>query len=79
MVARPRRSVLYMPGSNPKALAKAATLPADALILDLEDSVAPDAKEAARDQVVAAAKGNFGGREVIIRVNGPIRRGVPRT
>jgi citrate lyase subunit beta/citryl-CoA lyase len=70
MVARPRRSVLYMPGSNPKALAKAPTLPADALILDLEDSVAPDAKEAARAQVVAAAKGNFGGREVIIRVNG---------
>ncbi len=48
MIARPRRSVLYMPGSNAKALAKAATLPADALILDLEDSVAPDAKDAAR-------------------------------
>ena len=48
MIARPRRSVLYMPGSNAKALAKAATLPADALILDLEDSVAPDAKVAAR-------------------------------
>ncbi len=71
MVARPRRSVLYMPGSNPKALAKAPTLPADALILDLEDSVAPDAKEAARAQVVAAVKGDFGGREVVIRVNGP--------
>ena len=71
MVARPRRSVLYMPGSNAKALAKAATLPADALILDLEDSVSPDAKEAARAQVVAAAKGDFGGREVVIRVNGP--------
>ena len=71
MIARPRRSVLYMPGSNAKALAKASTLPADALILDLEDSVAPDAKEAARAQVVAAAKGDFGGREVVIRVNGP--------
>ncbi len=70
MIARPRRSVLYMPGSNAKALAKAATLPADALILDLEDSVAPDAKHAARVQVVAAAKGDFGGREVVIRVNG---------
>jgi citrate lyase subunit beta / citryl-CoA lyase len=71
MLARPRRSVLYMPGSNLKALAKAATLPADALILDLEDSVAPDAKEAARSRVVEAAKGDFGGREIIIRVNGP--------
>ena len=71
MLARPRRSVLYMPGSNAKALAKAATLPADALILDLEDSVAPDAKETARAQVVAAVKGDFGAREVVIRVNGP--------
>ena len=71
MLARPRRSVLYIPGSNAKALAKAATLPADALILDLEDSVAPDAKEAARAQVVEAVKGDFGGREVVIRVNGP--------
>ena len=70
MLARPRRSVLYMPGSNAKALAKAATLPADALILDLEDSVSPDAKVAARAQVVEAAKGDFGGREVVIRVNG---------
>ena len=48
MLARPRRSVLYMPGSNANALAKAGTLPADALILDLEDSVAPDQKVAAR-------------------------------
>ena len=70
MLARPRRSVLYMPGSNAKALAKAASLPADALILDLEDSVAPDAKEAARAQVVEAVKGDFGGREVVIRING---------
>jgi citrate lyase subunit beta / citryl-CoA lyase len=71
MLARPRRSVLYMPGSNAKALAKAPALPADALILDLEDSVAPDAKEMARAQVVEAAKGDFGGREVVVRVNGP--------
>ncbi len=72
MLARPRRSVLYMPGSNAKALAKASTLPADALILDLEDSVSPDAKEAARRQVVEAVRaGNFGGREIVIRVNGP--------
>ena len=49
---RPRRSVLYMPGSNPRALEKARTLPADALILDLEDAVAPDAKETARTQVL---------------------------
>ncbi len=72
MVARPRRSVLYMPGSNAKALAKAATLAADVLILDLEDSVAPDQKIAAREQVAEAVrKGGFGGREVVIRVNGP--------
>jgi citrate lyase subunit beta/citryl-CoA lyase len=72
MFARPRRSVLYMPGSNAKALAKAATLPADALILDLEDSVAPDQKVAARGEVAAAVrKGGFGAREVVIRVNGP--------
>ncbi|MGH6799322.1 MAG: HpcH/HpaI aldolase/citrate lyase family protein, partial [Roseiarcus sp.] len=72
MLARPRRSVLYMPGSNAKALAKAKTLPADALILDLEDSVAPDQKIAAREQVAEAARtGGFGGREVVIRVNGP--------
>ena len=72
MLARPLRSVLYMPGSNAKALAKASTLPADALILDLEDSVAPDQKVAARGQVTEAVrKGGFGGREVVIRVNGP--------
>jgi citrate lyase subunit beta/citryl-CoA lyase len=71
MVARPRRSVLYLPGSNEKALAKARELPADAIILDLEDSVAPDAKPAARERIVAALKaGGFGGREVLIRVNG---------
>jgi citrate lyase subunit beta/citryl-CoA lyase len=67
---RPRRSVLYMPGANERALEKARTLPADALILDLEDAVAPDAKVAARDRVcAAAASGEYGGREVTIRVN----------
>jgi citrate lyase subunit beta/citryl-CoA lyase len=72
MLARPRRSVLYMPGSNAKALAKAKTIPADALILDLEDSVAPDQKVAAREQVAEAVRaGGFGEREVVIRVNGP--------
>ncbi|HUT49541.1 MAG TPA: CoA ester lyase [Alphaproteobacteria bacterium] len=68
---RPRRSVLYMPGSNARALEKAQGLPADALILDLEDAVAPDAKEAARAQVVeAAGSGAYGKRAVAIRTNG---------
>lgn len=68
---RPRRSVLYMPGSNPRALEKAKSLPADGYIFDLEDAVAPDAKEAARDQVCAAvAAGGYGPRELVIRVNG---------
>jgi len=71
MTVRPRRSVLYMPGSNARALEKAKTLAADGIIIDLEDSVAPDAKVAARDQVAAAVKaGGFGQREVFIRVNG---------
>src|SRR5689334_610129 len=71
MNARPRRSVLYMPGSNARALEKAKTLPVDGVILDLEDAVAPDAKAMAREQVVAAVKaGGFGHREVFIRVNG---------
>ena len=71
MTIRPRRSVLYMPGSNARALEKAKTLPADGVILDLEDAVAPDAKAAARDQVAAAVKaGGFGAREVFIRTNG---------
>ena len=71
MTLRPRRSVLYMPGSNARALEKAKTLPADGVILDLEDSVAPDAKEAARQQVIDVVKaGGFGRREVFIRVNG---------
>jgi len=68
---RPRRSVLYVPGSNLRALEKAKTLAADALILDLEDAVAPDAKHTARAQVCEAVKaGGFGQREVVIRVNG---------
>ena len=71
MTIRPRRSVLYMPGSNARALDKAKILPADGVILDLEDSVAPEAKEAARQQVVDAVKaGGFGAREVFIRING---------
>ena len=69
--ARPRRSVLYMPGSNARALEKAKEIPADALILDLEDAVAPDAKEEARKQVCDAVKaGGYGKREIAIRVNG---------
>jgi citrate lyase subunit beta / citryl-CoA lyase len=71
MIARPRRTVLYMPGSNPRAIAKARSLPADAIILDLEDSVAPEAKALAREQVAAAVReGGFGRREVVIRING---------
>ena len=66
---RPRRSVLYMPGANERALEKAKTLPADALILDLEDAVAPDAKAAARDRVCGLVDA-YGSREVTIRVNG---------
>lgn len=69
--ARPRRSVLYMPGSNGRALEKARTLSADTLILDLEDAVAPDAKVEARAQVASAVKaGGYGRREIVIRVNG---------
>jgi citrate lyase subunit beta/citryl-CoA lyase len=71
MMIRPRRSVLYMPGSNARAIAKARTLPVDCIVLDLEDSVAPEAKEAARAQVKEAlAAGGFGSREVIVRING---------
>jgi citrate lyase subunit beta/citryl-CoA lyase len=70
MQGRPRRSVLYMPGSNERALEKAKTIPADALIFDLEDAVAPSAKPFARARVCAAVKGGgYGGREVVIRVN----------
>ncbi len=68
---RPRRSVLYMPGSNARALEKGRTLAADGLILDLEDAVAPDAKEQAREQVCGALKaGGYGKRELVVRVNG---------
>jgi citrate lyase subunit beta/citryl-CoA lyase len=71
MTIRPRRSVLYMPGSNARAIEKARTLPVDGVILDLEDAVAPDAKAAARAQVAQAVRaGGFGHREVMIRVNG---------
>lgn len=69
--ARPRRSVLYMPGSNTRALEKGRAIPADALILDLEDAVAPDAKQEARANIVAAlGEGGYGRREIIVRVNG---------
>ncbi len=68
---RPRRSALYMPGSNARALEKAKTLAVDVVIMDLEDAVAPEVKAIARDQVAAAvASGGFGRREVVIRING---------
>jgi len=71
MTIRPRRSMLYMPGSNARAIEKARELPADGVILDLEDAVAPDAKAQARELVVQALqKGGFGGREVLVRING---------
>ena len=69
--ARPRRSALYMPAGNPRAIEKARGLACDVVILDLEDSVAPDAKLAARDLAVAeTARGGFGRRELVVRVNG---------
>lgn len=72
---RPRRSALYMPGANARALEKARSLDADVLLLDLEDAVAPDQKAAARDLVLAAlAAGGYGHRELVVRVNG---RGTP--
>jgi citrate lyase subunit beta/citryl-CoA lyase len=69
---RPRRSVLYMPGSNRRALVKGRELPADALILDLEDAVAPDAKEAGREEIAGALaeRESYGARELVVRVNG---------
>jgi citrate lyase subunit beta / citryl-CoA lyase len=71
MTIRPRRSFLYMPGSNARAMEKARELPVDGVILDLEDAVAPDAKGKAREQIVLALKqGGFGRREVIVRING---------
>ena len=90
--SRPRRSVLFMPGSNPRALEKARTLPADGLIFDLEDAVAPEAKEGARTIVPAAlARGNLllirgsGGkrltcselRRAMPEATGPVPRGQP--
>jgi citrate lyase subunit beta / citryl-CoA lyase len=69
-VFRPRRSLLFIPGSNPRALEKARSLPADGLIIDLEDAVAAEAKEEARAIVAAAlAAGGYGGREIVLRVN----------
>ena len=71
MTIRPRRSCLYMPAPNARAIEKARSLPCDVVILDLEDAVAPDAKETARAQAVEAVRaGGFGRREVVIRVNG---------
>lgn len=71
MTIRPRRSVLYLPASNPKAVAKVRTLAADVVVLDLEDAVAPEAKAEARAGALAALReGGFGRREVVIRVNG---------
>ena len=67
---RPRRSVLYMPAANERALEKAKAIPCDAIIFDLEDAVAPDSKEVAREQAVAAvASGEYGSRELTIRCN----------
>jgi len=71
MIIRPRRSVLYMPGSNVRAMEKARGLATDVVILDLEDSVAPEAKEAARAQVSEAVSARgYGSREVVVRING---------
>ena len=71
MSVRPRRSILYMPGSNARAIEKARELPADGIILDLEDAVAPEAKAMAREQIKnALEKGGFGDREVFVRING---------
>ena len=71
MIVRPRRSVLYMPGVNARAMEKARDLPADALIFDLEDAVAPAEKETARRQVIETLqKGGYGNRELVVRVNG---------
>ncbi len=68
--ARPRRSVLYMPGANTRAMEKGRTLPADVLIFDLEDSVAPDLKATARQNIVDAVKqGGYGKREIVVRAN----------
>lgn len=71
MSIRPRRSVLYMPGSNSRALEKAKSLPADVVVFDLEDAVAPDQKDAARANILTALRaGGYGARELVLRVNG---------
>lgn len=67
---RPRRSLLYVPASNDRALARAHELPVDGLLIDLEDGVAPSAKPAAREAALRAIAGGFGPREVLLRVNG---------
>jgi len=69
-IPRPRRSVLYMPGANTRALEKAKTLAADSLILDLEDAVAPDAKANARKNILAALETGFVHREAVVSLNG---------
>jgi citrate lyase subunit beta/citryl-CoA lyase len=72
MTIRPRRSALYMPASNPRAIAKARSLDCDVVILDLEDAVAPEKKAEARDAACAAVReGGFGRRELVVRVNAP--------
>ena len=69
-VVRPRRSMLFMPGSNTRAMAKATILPADGLIFDLEDAVAPVAKETARQQICETVRaGDYGQRELVVRMN----------
>ena len=71
MTIKPRRSALYMPGSNARALEKAKSLDADVIIFDLEDAVAPEAKQTAREQIVAALNsGEYGRRELVVRING---------
>src|ERR1700741_5025023 len=71
MTIRPRRSVLYMPGSNERAHEKAKKLAADVLIFDLEDSIAPESKDQARDAATASLKaGGYGERELVLRING---------
>ena len=66
---RPRRSALFLPASNPRAIAKAGALDADMVILDLEDAVASDMKDAARDAALAAVGADWGRRELLVRVN----------
>src|SRR4051812_40046876 len=71
MPPKPRRSALYVPGDKPRAIDKAAGVAADVVIFDLEDSVAPEAKDAARNAVAAAVAGRgYGRREVVARING---------